>query len=385
MELVKMGQDVTVYTTDLELNENLQGRNRIKELNDLGIHVVRFHVVDSSILRMATKCFFHPFYMARKMGLATPDEFLFSDALFYSPQIRELYLAIKNRKDFDVINGTMIGNGELYFIERICRKKNVPFVFTPRTHALEPYVKKTFPLWLKIAEDADAIIVFTDYEKDYYIKRGIDASKIFITGIGIQTEEFKTANMLSFKVECNIPNDHRIVLHIGRMDKYKGAELLIKSMKEVWRKMPETSLVILGKSTSYTQEIKRIAGKEKRITLLPDASERTKIGALFCSDLLVHPSQYESFGRVFLEAWVAGKPVIGARTPVNEYVIREGQDGLLLNTLDVDELADKIIFLLQHENIAKNMGRKGREKTLRNHTWEKAAKQTLEVYEWAMK
>jgi glycosyltransferase involved in cell wall biosynthesis len=101
--------------------------------------------------------------------------------------------------------------------------------------------------------------------------------------------------------------------------------------------------------------------------------------------LLVHPSQYESFGRVFLEAWVAGKPVIGARTPVNEYVIREGQDGLLLNTLDVDELADKIIFLLQHENIAKNMGRKGREKTLRNHTWEKAAKQTLEVYEWAMK
>ena len=119
---------------------------------------------------------------------------------------------------------------------------------------------------------------------------------------------------------------------------------------------------------------------EKRIVLIPNASEKQKIEALAYSDVLVNPSEYESFGRVFLEGWSSGKPVIGARTPVTESVISEEDDGLLFNAPNSDDLADKITFLLEHEEVAKAMGNKGREKVLEKYTWERIAGKTSAVY-----
>jgi glycosyltransferase involved in cell wall biosynthesis len=150
----------------------------------------------------------------------------------------------------------------------------------------------------------------------------------------------------------------------------------------VWKRKPNSTLVLVGKSTPYTQEIKQIAQKETRIVVLPDASDELKKEALFAATVLVNPSRFESFGGVFLEAWAAGKPVIGAKTPVSEYVIDEGRDGLLFDNLDAGELAKKILFLLENDQVALEMGQNGRKKTLLNYSWEKITKLTLEVYEW---
>jgi glycosyltransferase involved in cell wall biosynthesis len=382
-----MGHNVSVFTTDALEFENDRCKEYTRELafDDSGVKVFRFHLLNSPFLRILIKYFGILFAGVRRIDISKPEAFLYYDILFNSSRVPKLFLTLAESRDFDVVNGTMCGEGGLFFIEKICRKNKVPFVFTPRSHTLDPFFKKTFPLWLKIANDANAIIVLTEYEKDYYIAKGVDPDKIFVTGIGISANKSQESDPLSFRDQHNIPSNHKIVLHIGRMERYKGAGLIIESMKEVWKKMPETSLVIIGRSQLYTQEIKQITRKERRIVVLPNAPEKVKEKALFCSNVLVNPSQFESFGGVFLEAWAAGKPVIGAKTPVSESVIDEGKNGLLLNALDANELANKIVFLLENENVAEEMGKKGKEKVLNDYTWEKIAQKTLKVYEWVQK
>jgi len=387
IELARMGHKVSVFTTDALELENYRWVTKYIDkasFEDFGVKVFRFHRINSNIHRCLTNVLLIISDGTKRFGIAENDLFLSLEALSNSPLVPGLFRTLANSRFFDVINGTRIGNGELLFLERLCLKNKTPFVFTPRSHLLDPYHRKSSALWVKIARDATALIVLTPPEKDYYINEGINPDKIFITGIGVLPRS-RPSDSLSFRLRYRIPLDNKIVLHIGRMDKYKGAGLIIESMKEVWKKEPETSLVLIGKSTGYTAEIEEIANNDKRIVLLPNASEKDKTEALFCSSLLIHPSLFESFGKVFLEAWSAEKPVVGARTPVNKYVIDEWKDGLLLDALTTEELAKKILFLLENESVAKKMGKRGKEKVLRSYTWEKIARQTLEVYKWAKK
>jgi glycosyltransferase involved in cell wall biosynthesis len=83
---------------------------------------------------------------------------------------------------------------------------------------------------------------------------------------------------------------------------------------------------------------------------------------LAACDVLVLPSQAESFGVVFLEAWSQGKPVIGARIPAVEEMIHEGRDGLLVPYGDPKALAEKVLILLRDPELRRALGERGKEK-----------------------
>ncbi len=97
-------------------------------------------------------------------------------------------------------------------------------------------------------------------------------------------------------------------------------------------------------------------------------SDEDKLLALQACDLLALPSVGEAFGIVFLEAWLAGKPVIGARTLAVSTVIDEYRDGLLAEPDDAGSLARQIAYLLDHPERRAAMGERGRAKVLANHT-----------------
>ncbi len=384
IELARMGHKLTILTSDVAALGNFKRNKYIENIpqDDEGVKTLRLHAKNLSSFRTFIRFLHSLIENARRIGLVRSDSLLRIEALHYSGLIPAQYVDSVGSGCFNVVNGTQIGHGELFFLQKICKKSQVPFVFTPRTHTMDPNTAKILPLALKIARASDAIIVLTKHEKEYYTKKGIEPNKIFVTGIGVRPEAFEPPTSNFFRSKYGIPNDHSIILHIARMEKYKGADLLIKSMKKVWKRKPNSTLVLIGKSTPYTKKIKQIAQTEKRIVVIPDASEAIKKEALFDATLLVNPSQIESFGGVFLEAWAAGKPVIGAKTPVSECVITDRKDGLLLENLEEEELAQKILFLLDNEQVALEMGKNGKNKALSDYSWEKIAKLTLEVYDW---
>ena len=96
------------------------------------------------------------------------------------------------------------------------------------------------------------------------------------------------------------------------------------------------------------------------------------LAAIGAADVLVLPSESESFGIVFAEAWMLGKPVLGARRcGAVASLIDDGQDGFLCGPQK--EWTDRLTQLLSNPDQSAAMGQRGREKAQDELTWTKAA------------
>ena len=96
---------------------------------------------------------------------------------------------------------------------------------------------------------------------------------------------------------------------------------------------------------------------------------------------LVYPSLYEGFGLPPLEMMASGRPVIVSnRASLPEVV---GTAGIVIEPEDNDAIADAILELLQHPELADQLGRQGQQRAL-SFSWRKTALQTLKVYHRAL-
>ncbi len=118
-----------------------------------------------------------------------------------------------------------------------------------------------------------------------------------------------------------------------------------------------------------------------RVHLLGFISEQDKLDLLAACKLLVMPSRTDSFGIVYLEAWLYDKPVIGARAGGVPEVIDEGQNGYLVKFGDVATLVNYIAELLQDKETARRFGQRGHEKVLERYTWDKIYAKISKLYE----
>jgi glycosyltransferase involved in cell wall biosynthesis len=385
IELARLGHKVSIFTTDAVYLNDLFPKigYRTRHLGeaifkDSGVIVYRFHVTNSLTLSFIVKCLSAVSMGMKGLGLFPQDLFDYVEAMRSSPVVPKIYFMLINSNNVDIVNSTPFPLGWSLFINDICKKRRIPFVITPRTHTTSWIYSQSF--LIKTARESDAVITLTEHEKRFLVKKGVPSDKIFVTGIGVYPEKYWTGDAYFFKANHGISQNSKIVLFIGRIDKGKGVDLLLESMQIVWKRLSGVYLVLLGRSTEDTLRIKRLCQEESRVIILPDASEKTKVDALSACDVLVLPSIYESFGGVFLEAWSAGKPVIGCRIPAVKCVVSDEVDGFLVS-LDVRELAERIIYLLENEDEAKRMGERGKQKVLKNYTWEIIAKKTLAVYE----
>jgi len=132
-------------------------------------------------------------------------------------------------------------------------------------------------------------------------------------------------------------------------------------------------VVLVGPVERAVQRaVVRLPERQRRYCrCLGQVSEDEKWDVMDAADIVALPSRTESFGIVFLEAWVCGKPVIGARSGAVGDVIEEGMDGMLVEFGDVTGLADALRTLLDDPKLAAEMGRRGREKVLREYTWDR--------------
>jgi glycogen(starch) synthase len=117
-----------------------------------------------------------------------------------------------------------------------------------------------------------------------------------------------------------------------------------------------------------------------RIRLLGPVDESEKRDALAAGSIMALPSRTDSFGMVYLEAWVNCLPVIGATTWGVMDVIDNGRDGLLVPFGDVELLTQAMVQLLDNPEKAREMGRRGREKAIQKHAWQKKCQLVHELY-----
>jgi glycosyltransferase involved in cell wall biosynthesis len=162
----------------------------------------------------------------------------------------------------------------------------------------------------------------------------------------------------------------------------KGAVQAVEAVRRLWWAGREVELVLAGAVLSpfqgYLDELP--AEERSRLHVLGSVDEGTKRDLLAAADVVAMPSRTDSFGIVYLEAWLYRKPVIGARAWGVSDVIEEGVDGRLVPFGDHDATAEALASLLDRPALRDEMGARGEAKVYRFHTWEKKYAAVRELY-----
>ncbi|PKO99475.1 MAG: glycosyltransferase family 4 protein [Bacteroidetes bacterium HGW-Bacteroidetes-8] len=150
------------------------------------------------------------------------------------------------------------------------------------------------------------------------------------------------------------------VIAAGRLVSQKGFDMLIDSWKIVNDRHPDWTLSIYGNGSKeyFINQIELNGIKSS--CFLYDAV--LNINEKFIeSSIFAFSSRFEGFGMVITEAMSCGIPPVAFACPCGpKDIITDGVDGILVTPESVDELADKICFLIENEDIRREMGRRAR-------------------------
>jgi len=234
------------------------------------------------------------------------------------------------------------------------------------------------------AKKASKIFTISQASKDDIIKTyKVPEKKVVVTYPGIKMETSKlnsqasTNNSKFLEEKYGIEKDY--ILFVGTLQPRKNIARLIEAFSAVRKN--SVHLVIVGKKGWLYEGIldapKKfgIEDKVKFLDFVPDQDlEAFYKNALF----FILPSLYEGFGLPVLEAMKNGCPVITSN--ISSLPEAGGNAALYINPKDTQDIASKMKLLLDNEKQRKDMIKKGYEQ-VKKFSWEKTAKQTLEVLE----
>jgi glycosyltransferase involved in cell wall biosynthesis len=143
----------------------------------------------------------------------------------------------------------------------------------------------------------------------------------------------------------------------------KGVDVLIKAFLKVSDKFPGMKLKIVGHCPNEQEKARYVemAGGNARVEILNPVFYDDAVKLIQDCTFFVLPSRSEAMGRVLIEAMACGKAVIGSNVGGIPDVIKDGENGLLFNSGDVDDLAKKMDTLLSNRGLMDAMGKRGAE------------------------
>jgi glycosyltransferase involved in cell wall biosynthesis len=274
----------------------------------------------------------------------------------------------------------------------VSRKKEIPLVLTlhgfPRGFNKLTHKAYFNLIGKKTLGTAQKIISVSSIVAQEFKEIGISKEKIAIVPNGININEFKNMPQeKQFKERLNIKQNEKIILTIGRLEKIKGFQYLIKALPSILKEVGPTKLIIAGPEFNYGTQLKKLAEEadvKDHVIFYGPINGKEKIEAFTAADIIAIPSLYEGFSILLLEAMAAGKPLVATKTGAALEIIQDGKNGFLTKPGDTNDLSEKIINLLNDHQLSSSMSQFSRN-TAKIFDWTIIAKQILAIYDQCLK
>ncbi len=208
---------------------------------------------------------------------------------------------------------------------------------------------------------------------------GQDPTRIRVIHPSVNTQRFHPQIDSSAIVARHHLQRKSVILTVARLVERKGIDMVIRAMPRVLEAIPDAVYLVIG-TGPYRGKLERLAresGLEGRVVFVghvPDEELPCYYSAcdlfVLLSRTLTDKGEIEGFGIVFLEAGACGKPVIAGRGGGTSEAVEDGVTGLLVDPLDVNEIAQAIVEVLQDEELARRLGENGRKRAAKQPDWD---------------
>lgn len=198
--------------------------------------------------------------------------------------------------------------------------------------------------------------------------------KVYVIHNGVSAETIENYS----PVDTPLPAHY--ILNVATFEEKKGQRYLLDAFARIASDYPDMYLVIAGRPAgeinALTQQVS-LLNLQKRVLFLRDVPHG-KIGELYASaTIFCLSSLVEPFGIVVLEAGIFGLPVVASRIGGVPEILRDHEDGILVDRGDATQLAVAIRTLLDAPDRAAALGASLRHRVLTEFTWRRAVERYL--------
>lgn len=192
-----------------------------------------------------------------------------------------------------------------------------------------------------LMREVDQVVALCGWVKELLFRNGVPEEKISVSRHGLQRPAEQTDAR-----PAPITTDPLRIAFLGRLDRTKGADILIRALRSLPEARIELSLYGIlqeGSGAEYLRQLEKLAGNDPRIRFLPAVPSNQIISLLRSYHLLAVPSRWLETGPlVVLEAFAAGIPVIGSNLGGIAELIENEVNGILVEPESVEMWAEVI-------------------------------------------
>lgn len=232
---------------------------------------------------------------------------------------------------------------------------------------------------------ADYILTLSEHDRREFIGNGIvseHASRTVYTGMDpSRVVSASSVDRADTRRELGVPGGGAMIISVGRHDRQKAPDLLVRAFRQVLDVHPQTVLVMVGDGP-IRQEVEALAARLEVGHAVRFLGTRTDVPDLLAAaDIFSFTSLREAMGRAMLEAMLAGLPVVVPRVSGIPEAARPGETGVLFEVGDVAGIASGLNGLLGDPAERQRIGRNARQLVLDRFSARAMVDAVEEVYD----
>lgn len=265
---------------------------------------------------------------------------------------------LQKEKQFDLIYCQQPVGGLMGRL--IAKKFKIPCIYTAHgfhffkgCSIVNKLVYKTVEKWLSKYTD----ILITINDEDFEAAKKMKAKKVFkINGIGMDFNKYEPLkeSKVQIRETLNLTNDDFVIVTVAEFIKRKNYDTMLKTVKELKNRGQNVKFLICGRGKEENDikaKIKEL-DIEEEVMILGFRKDINRI--LTASDVFILASFQEGLTLSVIEAMSYGLPCVVSNVRGNRDLIVDSKGGFVVETANENEFADKIVALIQNENVRKD-------------------------------
>jgi glycosyltransferase involved in cell wall biosynthesis len=205
-------------------------------------------------------------------------------------------------------------------------------------------------------------------------------NKIKVVYNGI--ENFETSSKEESRIILASKDSTKIIIFsISELNKNKGIDVALKALALLPKEVKDKIIYVVagnGEEKTKLEEIIFELGIADIVRFLGEVPNAKKL--LFGADIFLLPSRTEAFPYAILEAGMVGLPIIATSVGGIPEVIKDMQNGILIHPQNPKEIAEAILYMLDHQDKQKEFGSEIKKTVMNFFSLNKMVSETLKIY-----